>query len=85
MGLKIAVAEVKLSKTRYFFYGFAIPFTASFHSNYRYPDQSQLRETILTLRAEGLSYRAITHAIGLHWNRIGQILKAAAAKPDNAT
>ena len=65
-----------LSKTRHFFYGFPIPPAASSLSSRHYPDKTQLRETILALRAEGQSYRAIAREVGLHWTRIGQILKA---------
>ena len=64
-----------LSLTRHS-YGFTIPPTASSLSNHRYPDKAQLLEIILALRAEGQSYRAISHEVGLHWTRISQILKA---------
>jgi hypothetical protein len=28
------------------------------------------------LRADGLSYRAIGEALGLHWTRVGQLVKS---------
>jgi lambda repressor-like predicted transcriptional regulator len=34
-----------------------------------------MKETILALRAAGWSYRQIAREVGLHWTRIGQILK----------
>lgn len=32
-----------------------------------------MREKILRLRAQGLSYREIAREIGLHWTRVRQI------------
>jgi hypothetical protein len=34
-----------------------------------------LKETILALRAQGWTYRQIAHEVGVHWTRVGQILK----------
>jgi hypothetical protein len=39
------------------------------------PDKTELKETILALRAEVWSYREIGRGAGLHWTRVGQILK----------
>jgi DNA-directed RNA polymerase specialized sigma24 family protein len=39
-----------------------------------------LKETILALRAAGWSYREIAREVGLHWTRVGQILKRAKEK-----
>jgi DNA-directed RNA polymerase specialized sigma24 family protein len=41
----------------------------------RNPDKELLRVTILALREQGMSYREIAQAIGLHWTRIQQIVK----------
>jgi hypothetical protein len=39
-----------------------------------------LKETILALREMGWSYRQIGREVGLHWTRVGQILKDANRK-----
>jgi hypothetical protein len=41
----------------------------------RHPDKAQLKETILALRAARWSYREIGREVGVHFTRIGQILK----------
>jgi len=41
----------------------------------RHPDEARLKEAILALRAQGWSYRQIAAEVGLHWTRVGQILK----------
>jgi hypothetical protein len=41
----------------------------------RYPNKAKLKKTILALRAAGWSYRQIGREVGLHWTRVGQILK----------
>jgi hypothetical protein len=56
---------------------FDLPVSASAAANQHYSDKVQLKETILALRAEGWSYREIGRAVGLHWTRVGQILKSA--------
>jgi serine/threonine protein kinase len=48
---------------------------SSTEADLRQPNKEKLRETILTLRAQGLSYREIGSEVGLHWTWIGQILK----------
>jgi transposase len=42
----------------------------------RHPDKEKLRETILTLHAQGMSYREIGREVGLHWTRVGQIIQS---------
>jgi hypothetical protein len=49
--------------------------SASTAANQRYHDKAELKETILTLREMGWSYREIGREVGLHWTRVGQILK----------
>jgi DNA-directed RNA polymerase specialized sigma24 family protein len=34
-----------------------------------------LKEAILALRAQGWSYRQIAAEVGLHWTRVGQIVR----------
>jgi transcriptional regulator len=34
-----------------------------------------LKETILALRAQGWTYRQIAREVGLHWTRVGQIVR----------
>jgi hypothetical protein len=43
---------------------FDVPVPPSTATNQSYPDKEQLRYDILSLRAEGLSYRAIGEAVG---------------------
>lgn len=52
-----------------------IPLPPSTEADLRHPDKEKLRETILTLRTQGMSYREIGREVGLHWTRVGQILK----------
>jgi hypothetical protein len=46
-------------------------------ANERNPDKAKLKETILVLREMGWSYRQIGREVGLHWTRVGQILRQA--------
>jgi hypothetical protein len=39
-------------------------------------DKAKLRETIVKLREMGWSYRQIGREVGLHWTRVGQILRS---------
>jgi len=48
------------------------PSTAADH---RHPDKAKLHATILARREQGWSYREIGREVGLHWTRVGQILK----------
>jgi hypothetical protein len=54
---------------------FAIPLPASTVTNQQVQDKALVRETILTLRNEGKSYRDIAKIVGLHFTRVRQILK----------
>jgi hypothetical protein len=56
---------------------FELPLPLSSITDLKYPDKVQLREQIVALRAEGWSYREIAREVGLHWTRVGQILKGA--------
>lgn len=53
---------------------FGIPVPASTASDLRNPDKEQLRTDILIMREQGMSYREIGAALGIHWTRVGQIL-----------
>jgi DNA-directed RNA polymerase specialized sigma24 family protein len=44
-------------------------------SNRKYPNKTEQKQVILELRALGWSYREIAEEVGLHWTRVGQILK----------
>jgi hypothetical protein len=59
---------------------FDLPVSPSTVANQQYPDKAQLKKTILALRAQGWSYREIAREVGLHWTRVGQILRAAENK-----
>jgi hypothetical protein len=54
---------------------FDLPVPPSAAANQRYPDKAQLKETVLALREMGWSYRQIGREVGLHWTRVGQIVK----------
>jgi len=52
--------------------------------NRKYSDKAEQKGVILELRALGWSYREIAAEVGLHWTRIGQILKETrCSKPDH--
>jgi hypothetical protein len=55
---------------------FDVPVPVSTATHLAHLDKEQLRVEIMALRAEGLSYRAIGEALGLHWTRVGQLVKA---------
>jgi hypothetical protein len=54
---------------------FDLPVSASTAANQRHPDKAKLKETILALRAQGWTYRQIAREVGLHWTRVGQIVR----------
>ncbi len=54
---------------------FEFPVSPSTAADQRNPDKAKLKETILALRAAGWSYRQIGREVGLHWTRVGQILR----------
>lgn len=47
----------------------------------RHPNKAQVREVILTLRENNLSYREISRIVGLHWTRVAQIVNTARSDP----
>ena len=50
-------------------------FPVSATDNRKYPDKAERKRVILELRALGWSYREIAEEVGLHWTRVGQILR----------
>jgi hypothetical protein len=56
---------------------FDVPLPPSTSTNLAHPDKDQLRAEIVTLCAEGLSYRARGEVLGMHWTRVGQLVKEA--------
>jgi hypothetical protein len=54
---------------------FDIPLPASTESDLRNPDKNHLRADILAMRTNGMSYRKIGAALGIHWTRVGQIAR----------
>lgn len=54
---------------------FDIPLSASTESDLCNPDKDALHQTILDLRANGMSYRQIDEIVGLHWTRVSQIAR----------
>jgi hypothetical protein len=63
-----------LLKTRHT-HEFVVPSPLSSSPNTLYADKAILRAKIFELRAEGWSYREIARKVGLHWTRVGQILR----------
>jgi hypothetical protein len=57
-----------------------LPVSPSKAADLRNPDKAKLKETILALREMGWSYRQIGREVGLHWTRVGQILRGAKNK-----
>ena len=41
----------------------------------KYFDKAEQRRVIMQLRTQGWSYREIGREVGLHWTRVGQIVK----------
>ncbi|MBN8591988.1 MAG: helix-turn-helix domain-containing protein [Anaerolineae bacterium] len=41
----------------------------------RNPDKEQLRAEIFVMVQQGMSYRKIGAALGIHWTRVQQIVK----------
>lgn len=72
--LRRITKRADLLKTRHT-HEFEIPLPPSTMADLKYPDKKQLREAIVSLRAAGWSYREIGREVGLHWTRVGQILK----------
>ena len=56
------------------FYSFDIPVPVSTEANLRNPNKGQLRADIFALLEQGMSYRQIGEALGIHWTRVGQII-----------
>ncbi len=54
---------------------FDLPIPPSTESDLRNPDKDALRQIILDLRSQGMSYRQIAEVVGLHWTRVGQIAR----------
>ena len=61
---------------------FDLPVSPSIAANLQHPDKAQLKEMILVLHEMGWSYRQIGREVGLHWTRVGQILKDIERKAD---
>jgi transposase len=56
-----------------------VPILPSTESNERNLDKQKLREKIMALYAQGMSYRKIAREVGIHWTRVGQIIKQCQA------
>jgi hypothetical protein len=54
---------------------FDIPIPISTQSNLRNSDKEHLGKEIQALVQQGMSYRQIAQELGIHWTRVGQILK----------
>ena len=54
---------------------FEIPLPQSTVTNLSFSDKALLRTLVLELHEQGMSYREVGNKLGLHWTRVGQILK----------
>lgn len=52
---------------------FNLPVATS--KNQKCSDKAEQHRVIMQLRAQGWSYREIANEVGLHWTRVGQILR----------
>ncbi|MDZ4765131.1 MAG: helix-turn-helix domain-containing protein [Chloroflexota bacterium] len=52
-----------------------LPVASSTSTDDRHPNKAVLRDQIMLLRDRGMSYREIGELLGLHWTRVGQIVK----------
>jgi hypothetical protein len=56
---------------------FEIPVASATSTNQHYNNKDYLKSIILEMQANGMSYRQIGAALGIHWTRVGQIMKSA--------
>jgi hypothetical protein len=54
---------------------FEIPLPLTTLNDQQYTNKDHLQSIILEMHANGMSYRQIGAALGLHWTRVGQIIK----------
>jgi hypothetical protein len=54
---------------------FDIPVAPTTLSDQHYTNKEHLKSIILDMHANGMSYRQIGAALGIHWTRVGQIIK----------
>jgi len=54
---------------------FEIPVPPSTLNEQLNTDKDSLHQQIWEMRAQGMSYRQIGAVVGLHWTRVGQIVK----------
>jgi hypothetical protein len=54
---------------------FEIPLPQSTVTKLSFSDKAVLRTLVLEMHEQGMSYREIGIALGLHWTRVHQILK----------
>jgi transposase len=48
---------------------------ASTDGDLRNPDKEKLRKDVLAMHERGMSYRQIARVVGIHFTRVGQIVK----------
>ncbi len=54
---------------------FEIPLPHSTVTKLSFSDKAVLRTLVLEMHEQKMSYREIGRALGLHWTRVGQILR----------
>jgi hypothetical protein len=54
---------------------FEIPLSLTNLSDQHYTNKEQLKSIIIEMHESGMSYRQIAAALGIHWTRVGQIIK----------
>jgi hypothetical protein len=74
IGSPLVDLRVSVPLTRHI-HRFNIPLPVSTERSLQNPDKEWLRAEILAMRASGISYRAIGALFGIHWTRVGQIVK----------
>jgi hypothetical protein len=52
-------------------------------SDQHYTNKEYLKSIIMEMRTNGMSYRQIGAVVGVHWTRVGQILKATTRLGDS--
>ena len=72
--IRVSSLRDKVPLTRHI-HTFDMPEAASTASNRLNGNKALLREKVLEMRQRGMSYRQIADAVGLHWTRVGQIVR----------
>ena len=72
--IRVSSLRDKVPLTRHI-HTFGMPEASSTASNRLNGNKALLREKVLEMRQRGMSCRQIADAVGLHWTRVGQIVR----------